>query len=164
MGVIVLWRFSVTVIILWSIRIIVLTKGPMSCCIKISTPPFGAMWFVHSCMCLSQSLMMWLCYCAQFLVGVVARYVRSRIAAMCILRWLSCCVMSNCVSFPLKLSGLIDAMMIVCTPSFCPSSVSLCHWLKMDFRFSSCMPFSCLYFLLFRRILRVWFQFLWRCS
>ena len=38
MGMIVLWRFSVTIISLWHIRFIVLTNGSAPCCIRIHTP------------------------------------------------------------------------------------------------------------------------------
>ena len=59
----------------------------------------------------------------------------SCIAAMCILLMFSCCVMSNCVSIPAHLSGLIDVILIDCAPSLCPSIVSIYPLLKIILRF-----------------------------
>ena len=55
--------------------------------------------------------------------------------------------MSNFVSFPVKLSGLIGDMMSVCSPSSCPSIASLYPLLTMILRFFSlyvlCLSCTC---------------------
>ena len=45
----------------------------------------------------------------------------SPVSPICVFVFSSCWVMSNCVSLPMRLSGLMVAMMSFCVPAVCPS-------------------------------------------